>query len=122
MKHPRVVVTSGAALLFALFAPVGSAQTRPAAGSAVGVGSYHTVSAMQDEDSGSAMDQKVSRKIKEAWTQGKDASGAAAFQENGEIALSKGREQQAKEYFRAAQQELARIGASQNESGMRAGQ
>jgi len=45
------------------------------------------------------MDQDVSRKIKEAWAQGKDASGANAFQENGEIALSEKKEQEPKKHF-----------------------
>lgn len=118
MKHSRIVVASGAALLLALSVPLVFAQG-PATSSRAE--SYHTVSAMQDEDSGFAVEQEVSREIKEAWAQGKDASGAAAFQENGEIALSEGREQEAKQYFRAAQQELARIGATQNSSGVRVG-
>jgi len=34
---------------------------------------------------------------------------AAAFQENGEIALSEGNQQQARRYFEAAERELARL-------------
>jgi hypothetical protein len=90
MKYPKLIVTSGAALLFAVSVPIAWGQTRPVTGSAIEVG------AAAVQDSASAMDQQVSRKITQAWSEGKDASGAAAFQENGEIALGEGKQQQAR--------------------------
>src|SRR5260370_40581658 len=99
MKYPRIIVTSGAALLCTFSAPVVWGQTRPFAGSAIGSGSYQTAAAMQDKESGSAMDQEVSRRISHAWSEDKDASGDEAFQEHGEIALSEGKVQQPKGYF-----------------------
>ena len=113
MKYPRIIVMSGAALLCALSAPVVWSQTRPVAGSAIRIGSYQTASAMQDKGRAAAMDQEVSRRISQAWSEDKDASGAEAFQENGEIALSEGKEQQAKGYFHTALRELAGIEAGQ---------
>jgi hypothetical protein len=62
------------------------------------------------------MDQAVSRKIEQAWSEGKDASGAAAFQENGEIALGEGKWQQARQYF---EQALANLGAIEAPTGGR---
>ena len=79
------------------------------------------VSYQPPDESASAMDQEVSRKIKEAWAQGKDASGTAAFRENGEIALNEGKEQEAKKHLQAAEQELDRI-RSENRSDMSVGQ
>jgi hypothetical protein len=55
MNYPRIIVTGGAALLCALSAPVVWSQTRPVAGSAIGIGSYKTAPAMQDKESVSAM-------------------------------------------------------------------
>ncbi len=55
------------------------------------------------------MDQDLAQKISQAWSEGKDASGAVAFQENGEIALSEGNQQQARHYFEAAEHELASL-------------
>ncbi len=112
MKYLGIIVTSGATLLCALSAPVVWGQTRPVAGSAIGIGSYRTRSA--DKESAAAMDQKVSRGISQAWSEDKDASGAKAFQENGEIALSEGKEQEAKGYFQAALRELAGIESGQS--------
>jgi len=65
------------------------------------------VSAMSASDSAGALDQDVAQKISEAWSEGKDASGAVAFQENGEIALSEGNTNQARSDFEAAEHELA---------------
>jgi hypothetical protein len=114
MKYPRIIVTSGAAMLCALSAPVVWGQTRPVAGSAIGIGSYQMASAMQDKEIASAMDQEVSRRISQAWSEDKDASGAEAFQENGEIALREGKEQAAKGYFQAALRELAGLEAGRS--------
>jgi hypothetical protein len=55
------------------------------------------------------MDMELARQISQAWSEGKDASGALAFQENGEIALSAGHVQQATNDFEAAEQELGRL-------------
>jgi len=68
------------------------------------------------QDSASAMEQDVSRKIRQAWLEGKDASGAAAFQENGEIALGEGKQQQSRDYF---EQALANVGAIEAPAGAR---
>jgi hypothetical protein len=65
-------------------------------------------------ESAGTMDQELAQKISQAWSEGKDASGAAAFQENGEIALSEGNEQEARRYFESAEQELARLHPVQN--------
>jgi hypothetical protein len=106
MKYPKIISMGEALLLFALSAPVAWGQARSATGSAA--------PAMQDSEStASAMDQDVSRRINQAWSEGKDASGAEAFQENGEIALSEGKEHEAKGYFRAALGELAAIEGDQ---------
>ena len=106
MKYPKLIVTSGAALLFALSAPITWGQTRPVMGSALEAGAAGT------QDSASAMDQDVSHKITQAWSEGKDASGAAAFQENGEIALGEGNQQEAKGFFRSARNELNTLTAA----------
>jgi hypothetical protein len=102
MKYGKLISASGAALLFAVSAPIAWGQTRPVTGSGIEVG------APGAQDTASAMDQQVSRKITQAWSEGKDASGAAAFQENGEIALIEGNKQQARHYF---EQALANLGA-----------
>jgi len=110
MKYPKLIVTTGAALLFAVSAPITWGQTRPVTGSAIEAGAAAT------QDSASAMDRAVSRKIGQAWSEGKDASGAAAFQENGEIALAEGKRQQARQYF---EQALANLGALEAPTGGR---
>jgi hypothetical protein len=63
------------------------------------------------QNSASAMDQDVSHKIRQAWSEGKDASVAAAFHENGEMALINGNEQEAKEFFRSALNALNTLNA-----------
>ncbi len=80
-------------------APAAWAQSGPQ-------GKTSVVSATGNADT---MDQELAQKISQAWSEGKDASGAAAFQENGEIALSEGNPQQARRYFEAAERELARL-------------
>ena len=55
------------------------------------------------------MDENVSRDIKQAWSEGKNATAAMAFQENGEIAMSEGKEREASRYFQAAEQELGTL-------------
>jgi hypothetical protein len=117
MKYPRIILTSAAALLSALSAPVVWSETRPVAGSGIPIGSYQTASAMQDKESAAAMDREVSRRIRQAWSEDKDASGAEAFRENGEIALREDKEQKAKDYFQAALRELAGIAAGHSGRG-----
>ena len=67
--------------------------------------------------SAETMDSELAQKISQAWSEGKDASGAAAFQENGEIALSEGNEREAKRYFESAEQELGRLHPVQSSHG-----
>jgi hypothetical protein len=105
MKYPKLIVVSGSALLFAVSAPIAWGQARPVPGSAIEAGGAAT------QESASAMGQDVSRKIKQAWSEGKDASGAAAFHENGEIALINGNEQEAKGFFRSALNALNTLNA-----------
>jgi hypothetical protein len=60
-------------------------------------------------ESADTMDMDLSHQISQAWSEGKDASGAVAFQENGEIAMNSGNSQQARSYFEAAEHELGRL-------------
>ncbi len=60
-------------------------------------------------ETASDMDMSLAREISQAWAENKDASGAVAFQENGEIALSNGNEQLARHYFELARQNLAQL-------------
>ena len=60
-------------------------------------------------DSVSLLDQNVSREIKQAWSEGKNATLAMSFQENGEIAMGEGKEREARQYFQAAEQELGTL-------------
>jgi hypothetical protein len=69
-------------------------------------------------DNASLMDQNVSREIKQAWSEGKDATGAMAFQENGEIAMIEGKEKEARLYFQAAKQELGTLKPGQTTAGV----
>src|SRR5215469_889978 len=84
---------------------VGMALAIPAtsAWSQMGPGSASTVSVTE---SANAMDHQLANRISQAWSEGKDASGAVAFQENGEIALSEGKPEEARQYFKAAEREL----------------
>jgi len=110
-SYTKTLVRTGIALLFAMFMSLGRVQASslPASPGAVGSGNHQAASVLASTDA-SAMDKEVGREIAQAWAEHKDASGAAAFLENGEIALSEGRDQEAKEYFRKALDELARIG------------
>jgi hypothetical protein len=78
----------------------------PAWGQMMGQNTGSVVSASQSAD---AMDQQLAYNISRAWSENEDASGAVAFQENGEIALSQGDQQQARHYFEAAEKELAQL-------------
>jgi hypothetical protein len=104
MKNFKALAgASGLALLMAM--SFGLPATRALA-QATTPGTATTVSATQSADQ---MDEDLARQISEAWSQGKDASGAVAFQENGEIAMSEGNDAQAQRDFQAAEQELARV-------------
>lgn len=104
MKYPVLILTSGAVMLFVLSVPVAWGQND---------GPSSTIRAnasnAADTRGAAAMAQDVARGINQAWSEGKDASGAAAFRENGEIALSEGKEQQAIQYFQQAERELDSI-------------
>jgi hypothetical protein len=69
----------------------------------------NTGSVVGDSESVDTMDQKLAYDISQAWSHDEDASGAVAFQENGEIALSQGYQRQARHYFEAAEKELAHL-------------
>jgi hypothetical protein len=97
MNYLKTFAAGSMALMLAISATAARGQTAPSSG----VGS--TVSATQIAD---AMDQEVAQKISQAWSEGKDANAAVAFQENGEIALSEGNPQQARRCFEAAEHEL----------------
>ncbi len=92
-------LTGGCLAAILAIAPAAWAQSMPQ-------GNTSEVSATESTNT---MDQELAQKISQAWSEGKDASGAAAFQENGEIALSEGNPQQARRYFEAAEHELARL-------------
>jgi hypothetical protein len=96
-------------------APVAWGQSAPSnmAASAT-TGAYQTD--WSTHDSASLMDQDVSREIKQAWSEGKNATGAMAFQENGEIAMVDGKEKEARQYFQAAEQELGTLKPSHTRS------
>jgi len=99
MKSLKMVAGTSLAAIVAISTAGVWAQTKPQ-------NVALTVSSMQNVDT---MDQHIAQKISQAWSEGKDASGASAFQENGEIALSEGNQQQARHYFEAAEHELARL-------------
>jgi hypothetical protein len=100
-------LTGGCLAAILTIAPAAWAQSMPQ-------GNTSVVSA---SESTNTMDQELAQKISQAWSEGKDASGAAAFQENGEIALSEGNPQQARRYFEAAEHELARLHPMQTSQG-----
>jgi hypothetical protein len=66
-------------------------------------------SAVSARQSVSQTDQNVSREIKQAWSEGKNATLAMSFQEHGEIAMGEGKEREATQYFQAAEQELGTL-------------
>jgi hypothetical protein len=108
MNCPKTIAGTGLALLLTFSAPIAWGQSEPNSVSVFGAtGSYNT--AYSTNDTASQMDQNLSREIKQAWSQGKNATLAMSFQENGEIALGEGKEQQARQYFRAAEHELGTL-------------
>ena len=105
MNCTKAIWGSGLALMLTLTAPLAWAQSAPDNMAASGA----TAANWSTHDSASVMDQNVAREIKHAWSQGQDATLAMAFQENGEIAMSKGRDEQATQYFQAAERELGTL-------------
>jgi hypothetical protein len=108
MNCLKTVAGSSVALLLTLSAPIAWGQIVPNNVAEPPVtGSYNTAYSMND--SASQMDQNLSHEIKQAWSEGKNATLAMSFQENGEIALEEGKEQQARQYFQAAERELSTL-------------
>src|SRR5712692_1501641 len=83
MNFMKSIAGSSLALMLTFTAPVAWGQSVPqnVRGPAGVVGAS---GAGPGHDSASLMDQTVSREIKQAWSEGKNATGAMAFQENGE--------------------------------------
>jgi hypothetical protein len=103
MDVAKTIAGSGLALMIALAAPVAWGQSVPE-GASHASGGYYIESVMGD--SATLMDQNVSREIRQAWSENKNATAAMALQENGEIAMQEGKETQARQYFQAAEEEL----------------
>jgi hypothetical protein len=102
MNSIKTIGGSGLMLVLTFGAPVAWCQSVPKNVAASG-------SAEPVRDTASLMDQNVSREIKEAWSEGKNATLAMSFQENGEIAMGEGKEREARQYFQAAEQELGTL-------------
>jgi hypothetical protein len=108
MNRFKTIAGSGFALILTLAAPVAWGQTVPDnAGAFAARGAYQTNWSTQENVT--LMDQNLSREIRQAWSEGKDATAAMAFQENAEIAFSEGKEQEANQYFSAAERELGSL-------------
>jgi hypothetical protein len=99
VNNTRIFVGSTLALMVAISTTAAWGQMAP----------LTTGSVISASGNANALDQDVARKINDAWGEDKDASGAAAFQENGEIAMSEGDSQKAERYFAAAEHELSSL-------------
>jgi hypothetical protein len=108
MKSIKNSAGSGLALILTLSAPVAWGQSAPTTVAESGTSGAENAS-WSMQDSASLMDQKVSREIKQAWSEGKNATLAMSFQENGEIAMGEGKEKVARQYFQDAELELATL-------------
>ena len=102
MNSIKTIAGSGLVLVLTFSAPIAWGQSVSKIVAASG-------SAEFTRDSASLMDQNVSREIKQAWSEGKNATLAMSFQENGEIAMGQGKEREAKEYLQAAERELGTL-------------
>jgi hypothetical protein len=102
MNCMKTIAGSGLGLVLTFTAPGAWGQSVPENAAASG-------SAGSTRDSVSRLDQNVSREIKQAWSEGKNATLAMSFQENGEIAMGEGKEREARQYFQAAEQELGTL-------------
>jgi hypothetical protein len=109
MNCLKTIAGSGLALVLILSAPLAWGQSVPKDVTPSGAtGEYRAIWTATPENA-SLMDQNVSRDIKQAWSEGKNATAAMAFQENGEIAMSEGKEREASRYFQAAETELGTL-------------
>ena len=99
MNYTKIFAGSTLALMVAISTTAAWGQIAPRSFGAVNSASGKA----------NALDQDVARKINDAWGEDRDASGAAAFQENGEIAMSEGDSQKAERYFAAAEHELSTL-------------
>jgi hypothetical protein len=108
MDRARIIVGSGLLLIFALSTTYAWSQTAPNDPQgrcdkvAYASPSFGAASA-------SVMDLNLSQNIKRAWSEGKNATAAMAFQENGEIAMSERKDREAKQYFGQAEREFATL-------------
>jgi hypothetical protein len=93
MNAIKTIPGSGLVLMLTCSAPIAWGQSVSKIVAASG-------SAEFTRDSASLMDQNVSREIKQAWSEGKNATLAMSFQENGEIAMGQGKEGKPKSIFR----------------------
>ena len=108
MERVRTIAGSGLVLALALSAPYAWSQTAP--NNAHDQSDQVYASSMSSgSESAPLMDQRVSQDIKRAWSGGKNATAAMAFQENGEVAMSEGKDREAKRYFSRAERELATL-------------
>lgn len=105
MKFLNTIAGSGVALVLTFTAPIAWGQSLSNNADVCGT-SGASRATWPTYQNVSQMDQNLSRQIKQAWSEGKNATAAMAFQENGEIALSESKEQQARQYFQAAEREL----------------
>jgi len=96
MNYVRIFAGSTLALMVAISTTAAWGQMAP----------HSTGSVIGASGKANALDLDVAQKIADAWGEGKDASGAEAFQENGEIAMSQGDPRKAESYFEAAEHEL----------------
>jgi hypothetical protein len=109
MNRVKTITGSGLALVLTLSAPLVWGQSVPKEVTpSGGIGEYQAEWTTTPE-SVSLMDENVSRDIKQAWSEGKNATAAMAFQENGEIAMSEAKEREASRYFQAAETELGTL-------------
>jgi hypothetical protein len=108
MNSLKTIAGSGLVLMLTLGAPVAWGQTMPDnAASSSTTGAYQANWSTQDN--AALMDQNLTSEIKQAWSEGKNATAAMALQEHGEIAMDIGNEKQATQYFEAAEQELGSL-------------
>jgi hypothetical protein len=108
MNCLKNLAAGGLVLMMGLSAPLAWGQTALSSSCPCNSASdYNKVSSANV--SAAQMDEDLSRQIKQAWSEGKNATAAMAFQENGEIAMNEGKETTAKQYFHRAEQELATL-------------
>jgi len=109
MNYLKTIAGSGLTLVLTLSAPLAWGQSVPTDVSPSGVAAEYQAGQTTTPESAALMDENVSRDIKQAWSTGKNATAAMAFQENGEIAMSEGKEREASRFLRAAEQKLGTL-------------